>query len=225
MHLRALVAYGSLPYQGVVGATCHMATDRRKISFPADSVLTSVVQDGDAVELIKLLDPPGTVDVNQRNHVGLTALHHGVLHNNLDAVKVLLCQGADTNAQDVYGFTPLHTAAACGFLHIASLLILFGADVLLQTKEEEMPVDVAKDIEIVRLLTEVMYPRLHKEVYYSSLAKTTLIEVTRIMKCFSEYVIRTCVELVQNVRKQNHKPVDNGESPCKESSENHSHQD
>lgn len=142
---------------------------KRRISFSADSVLTAIVQDADTSELVRILDNHGDeVRVNQVNHVGLTALHHGVLSNNLDAVKLLLCNGADVNAQDVHGFSPLHTAAACGFTQVASMLVLYGADVFALTTQKEMPIDVAKDIGVIRLLSEEMRRHFHQELYLTS---------------------------------------------------------
>ncbi|ESO94353.1 hypothetical protein LOTGIDRAFT_88217, partial [Lottia gigantea] len=114
-----------------------------KISFPPDSVLAAVVQDGDTPELLRILtDTKDEVNIEMTNHVGLTALHYGVLSNNMDAVKILLCQGANVNSQDVHGFTPLHTAAACGWLQIVSLLVVFGADVFQTTGQSELPIDL-----------------------------------------------------------------------------------
>lgn len=145
-------------------------TKVRRISFSADSVLSAVVQDADTAELARILGAHGEeIRVNQVNHVGLTALHHGVLSNNLDAVKLLLCNGADVDAQDVHGFSPLHTAAACGFTQVASLLLIFGADAFALTAQREMPIDVARELNVVRLLSEEMRRRVHSETYVSAL--------------------------------------------------------
>lgn len=153
---------------------------KRRISFPADSVLTAVIQDGDTPELLRILSGrqgPGVVgggrgvDVCQANHVGLTALHHAVLADNLDAAKLLLCHGANPNAQDVHGFSPLHTAAACGYLPITSLLLVFGADVFSSTHENELPIDVAKDLHIIRVLSAEMTRLVHEELWVTSLLK------------------------------------------------------
>ena len=149
----------------------------RRISFSADSVLTAVVQDEDTPELIRILGHHShEIRVNQVNHVGLTALHHGVLSNNMDAVKLLLCNGADVNAQDVHGFSPLHTAAACGSEQIASLLVMNGADVFSLTKHRETPLDVAKDVDVVRLLGQEMRRHLHEELYWPCFVRRKSLE-------------------------------------------------
>ena len=141
----------------------------RKISFPADSIINAVIQDGDVHDLLQILGHQRSeVDLNQFNHVGLTALHHAVLTNNIDFVKLLLTYGADVRVQDVYGFSPLHTSAALGFVQITSLLIVFGADVFSLTKQKELPIDLANDISVIRLLTNEMCLRVHQEIFLSA---------------------------------------------------------
>ncbi|KAK3608643.1 hypothetical protein CHS0354_042645 [Potamilus streckersoni] len=161
----------------------------RKISFPADSILNAVIQDGDVQELLRILHHRRSeVNINHVNHVGLTALHHAVLSNNLDAVKILLSHGADVNCQDVHGFSPLHTAAACGFLQVTSLLVLFGADVFSLTRDTELPIDVAKDISVIRLLGNEMCCRIHNKIYMSELVKLRLKQCWTIIKTLVTFV-------------------------------------
>ena len=180
----------------------------RKISFPADSIINAVIQDGDVLELLKILrHQRSEVHINQANHVGLTALHHAVLANNIDSVKLLLNYGADVRVQDVYGFSPLHTSAALGFVQITSLLIVFGADVFSLTKQQEFPVDVAKDISVIRLLTNEMCLKVHQELlvtaFLSMKCKTILIYVYRFtsivfhtMCTLFRALLTTCVSLI-----------------------------
>lgn len=58
-----------------------------------------------------------------------TALHLSVRYRALSAVKILSSYGADVNAVDDSGMTPLHMAA--GILHkdIIATLIKEGADI------------------------------------------------------------------------------------------------
>ena len=48
---------------------------------------------------------------------------------NQEVVKVLLDAGADINAKDVYGFTPISWAAARGHIEVVRFLLDNGADV------------------------------------------------------------------------------------------------
>lgn len=173
-----------------------MSSDiRRRISFSADSVLTAVVQDADTTELVRILtNHADEIRVNQVNHVGLTALHHGVLSNNLDAVKLLLCNGADVNVQDVHGFSPLHTAAACGFTQMASLLLLYGADVFSLTTQRETPIDVAKDIGVIRLLSEEMRRHFHQELFLTALLSRKALDTWTLVR---QQVLRLMGDFMQ----------------------------
>ena len=197
---------------------------KRRISFPADSVLTAVIQDGDTPELVRILTGrhgPGVVvpnrggqrgsgerrgvDVRQTNHVGLTALHHAVLANNLDAAKLLLCHGADVNAQDVHGFSPLHTAAACGSVPLTSLLVLFGADVFSQTLDQELPIDVAKELRVVRVLSGEMTRLVHRELWVASLLRARAEEAwllaRKVLACVLLLVLHVCLCIRTSWRK------------------------
>lgn len=188
---------------------------KRKISFPPDSVLTAVIQDGDTPELIRILSGrhgpgvaqsgegqgrQGGVDVRQANHVGLTALHHAVLANNLDATKLLLCHGADVNAQDVHGFSPLHTAAACGSLPITSLLMVYGADVYSLTLEKELPIDVAKDLSIIRLLSAEMIRLVNNELWLTSVIRVRAADGWLLLRKCIAWLLLLILHLVFCVR-------------------------
>ncbi|WAR19627.1 ANR52-like protein, partial [Mya arenaria] len=142
----------------------------KKITFPVKSILNAVIQDGDAGELYEILNLRlSEININQTNHSGLTPLHYAVLTKNLDSIKMLITFGADVNAQDMYGFTPLHTAAALGYIHVTSMLILFGADVFSLTHYKELPIDLAKDMSVIRLLMYEMCNRFHRENRFRSL--------------------------------------------------------
>jgi ankyrin repeat protein len=56
---------------------------------------------------------------------------HTPLHttDHCDIAKLLVAHGADVNAVDTHGLTPLHCAAFCDNLDIATLLLEYGADV------------------------------------------------------------------------------------------------
>lgn len=84
-----------------------------------------LVQDGE-VEALKAA--PATLDVNQRDDYGRTAL---MLADTPDMVQALIERGADVNAQDSFGITVLMHAvqAPDKGLAIVKALIAHGADV------------------------------------------------------------------------------------------------
>ena len=134
----------------------------RKISFPPEEVFHSSVADGDNVELQRVLKHHrDELDINKANHVGVTALHQAVLNKNMDSVKILLFYGCHVNVCDAHGFTPLHTASACGYMSIASILIVHGGDVFSCTHSGQTAADVAKDNSMGRMLQEEMIRQLH----------------------------------------------------------------
>ena len=143
----------------------------RKISFPPEALFQSAIQDGDNLEIWRLLNSSAgrQMDVDTSNHAGLTALHQSVLNDNLDGVKILLCRGADVSKADINGFTPLHTASACGFLQISSLLLLFGANSFALTSDGDLPVDLATDNSIITLLTSEMVHDIQRKHYWHHL--------------------------------------------------------
>ncbi|KAI8514560.1 hypothetical protein Bbelb_071510 [Branchiostoma belcheri] len=140
-------------------------TEGRKIAFPLDVVLHSVVHEGDAAELGRILTlRRNTVDVDATTHTGLTAVHLAVLQHDVDCAKVLLTHGADCNVPDVNGCTPLHTAAAAGFVDVVGLLLLHGADLSLQTAEGDLPADLAADHDMARLLDGELRAQVQRQL-------------------------------------------------------------
>ena len=56
-------------------------------------------------------------------------------------MKVLLAQGAEVNARNAHGWTPLHVAAAGGDPAVIALLLQHGADVHAQSHIGTTPLD------------------------------------------------------------------------------------
>jgi hypothetical protein len=74
-------------------------------------------------------------DVKARDEKGQTDLHFASqTDKTLPTARVLLAKGADVNAQDKYGWTPLHVAAFYGAERVVDLLLAEGADPLKVTR-------------------------------------------------------------------------------------------
>ena len=95
----------------------------------ADRALIDATEAGD-IESIKQHLAAGA-DVNATDEVGWTPLHHAIIFNEKNQMKIvelLIDKGADVNATDEVGRTPLHYASANGHKEVAELLISKGAD-------------------------------------------------------------------------------------------------
>ncbi len=73
----------------------------------------------------RMLKVETVLPVNVVNNVGRTALHYAT---SAEEVSLLYTQGANLNAQDVLGLTPLHLAVIQGNLPVVEQLIALGAN-------------------------------------------------------------------------------------------------
>jgi len=83
------------------------------------------------------------------------SIHDAAFKGNIKGVKKHLADGADVNAKDDEGMTPLHFAAYVGRREIAELLIAAGADVNATDKHVMTPLHKAAFVghkEIAELL-------------------------------------------------------------------------
>lgn len=83
------------------------------------------------------------------------ALTEAVLDNDTEHMKLLVEAGADVNAADCYGFTPLHTAVFWRRGACVKLFIRYGADINAVNKYGDTPLHFAAnnaDIKCMRLL-------------------------------------------------------------------------
>ncbi len=74
--------------------------------------LVAAAETGDRIHVSRLLDQGAAVDARAID--GTTALHWAARADRLDTVRLLLESGADANAADRYGVTPLYLAAENG---------------------------------------------------------------------------------------------------------------
>ena len=95
-------------------------------------------------------------DVNQRHgELNETALHIAAQKGLLEAAKWLIVQGADLEATDIGGRTPLYEAAFGDYVDVASLLIDRGAKVDAKNTYGETPLHRSaswNSLKVARLL-------------------------------------------------------------------------
>ena len=67
-------------------------------------------------------------NIYAKDKEAFTALHAGVIANDIETIKVLLEAGADANAKNIFGNTPIMVADLSTNLQAFKILIGFGAD-------------------------------------------------------------------------------------------------
>ena len=102
---------------------------------------------GSSLEVVRYFIEEQGIEVNNAaRKYGHTPLHWAVVHSSLDVMQYLVSQGADVNAKDYGGATPLHfaTAAHCS-LYVIQYLVLQGADLNMKDDRGRTPLHEAAD--------------------------------------------------------------------------------
>jgi uncharacterized protein len=93
----------------------------------------------------RLLDAGADVGTAARNDMRVQALHAAVASRNLEAVRLLLDHGADPDARQQVGYTPLMGAAGSGREDLVELLLERGADAALVADDGKTAASVARE--------------------------------------------------------------------------------
>lgn len=100
------------------------------------------------MNIVTLLINSGA-DINGTDIQNQSILHHAVINpknTGIKYVKYLIEKGANVNAKDVYGYTPLFLAQGLNNTEIVNVLINAGADINAQAKNGVTYKDVATHI-------------------------------------------------------------------------------
>jgi ankyrin repeat protein len=97
----------------------------------------------EAAEL--LLARGGEVNTPARNAFKVTALHAALAGPEPGIAALLVAAGADVNARQQAGNTPLHETAHAGLVEMARLLLEHGADASAKDDDGRTPADVARE--------------------------------------------------------------------------------
>ena len=88
----------------------------------------------------------------------MSDIHQAAEEGNTNMVRDLIRQGADVNAKNDDGETPLHCAAWEGHQETAQVLLANGADVRARANDGETPLDMAADDAMRQILTTHQQP-------------------------------------------------------------------
>jgi len=89
----------------------------------------SAAEKGDLAKVKALIAQDPSL-ASSKDKTGATPLHLAAKENHKDVAEFLLASGADVNAQDKYGFTPLDLAlSSYHYIDVVTLLLDKGANV------------------------------------------------------------------------------------------------
>lgn len=94
--------------------------------------------------VILLLAHRADSNIQSRNQIRVTALHAAVEQKDQTLVEILLSHGANPNATEFLGGTPLHSAAMGGMDSIARTLVRHGADPALKMNDGRTAPELAE---------------------------------------------------------------------------------
>ncbi|XP_059615739.1 arf-GAP with coiled-coil, ANK repeat and PH domain-containing protein 2 [Phlebotomus argentipes] len=118
-----------------------------------------------------------------------TSLHQAVLSGSVMACEFLLLNGADINAKDRNGYTPLHLATEKGGTAQAYLLLKNRAKYDIVTAEGKQPIDIAVDNANADIVTLLRLTKLNEEIGLSEQGLGGDETYNDVMKDFSHFAI------------------------------------
>lgn len=131
-----------------------MAHRQRRTSGVAD-LFKQAIEANDLAQL-KFALKYHRARINEQDNKGITVLHRSCLSKQLEAVRLLVENGADLELRDDQGWSSLHYAAYGGDVDVVNLLIDSCVDVTATSHEGKLAIDVAKGEGIVFLLASAI---------------------------------------------------------------------
>jgi ankyrin repeat protein len=119
------------------------------VAPPRDNFLNAPLDNPQALERA-LEQQPGLATAADSRQV--TLLHLAALHDEPEALRILIRRGARVDGADALGLTPLHWAAVRGAARAAAALLQAGADPSRPSRTGIQPIHLAADLATLRLL-------------------------------------------------------------------------
>lgn len=115
----------------------------RTVHFNLPDTIQDAVKYHDDKEVLRLMKDGA--DLNTLISSGGSLLHLCARYDNVFTAEILIDRGINVNHQDEDFWTPMHVACACDNPDIVLLLLLAGANALLQDVNGNIPLDYAMD--------------------------------------------------------------------------------
>lgn len=142
-------------FPGILSKPCRDISKQEKkqieISIKNDFKTAIKLSKKNFINIVEILINNGA-DVNGRDAQNQSVLHHAVInpqYASTDFIKYLVDKGANINAQDVYGHTPLFIASGLKNENAVNALIKLGADSNIQANDGSTYRDVGGQIKRV----------------------------------------------------------------------------
>ena len=103
-----------------------MKKEKSTISFETQKLFNALYENN--ISLVMRMLDQREVDINARNETGHTLLHIAL---DKESIKLLISKGADVNARDAQGMTPIFNKE----INLIILLVKAGADIRLQSSK------------------------------------------------------------------------------------------
>ena len=141
-------------------------TSRKGVHFPVSILLQQAITEGDLTEINQLINQHGNKVVMELEPSGLPPVMRSVFEGQVEALKLLVENGAELSTQDPEGWNVLHVAAAMDDIEAATYVLHCCNDSLTQIRnlDGQRPMDLAESPDMAKLLLHADLTDLRIEV-------------------------------------------------------------
>ena len=139
---------------------------RKGVHFPVSILMQQAITEGDMTEINQLISEHGNKVVMELEPSGLPPVMRAVFEGQVEALKLLVENGAELSTQDPEGWNVLHVAAAMDDIEAARYVLHCCNDNLTQIRnlDGQRPMDLAESPDMAKLLLHADLADLRIEI-------------------------------------------------------------